>query len=192
MRTFLSILILFLLVWLGGYLWFINKLTGNEFHENMKTDAIVVLTGGQNRLNVAVKLLEDGLAEKLYISGVDEKVTRAELLGLLGSTKELEECCIESGNQAADTVGNAIETLEWIQQNNIESLRVVTSLEHMPRAMVEFRRFMPEIKFIEHPVGRWRPENINYFSLSQEYSKYIISLLRARASDQLYDEISSS
>tara|TARA_R110002073_G_scaffold295611_1_gene461517 strand:- start:1812 stop:2414 length:603 start_codon:yes stop_codon:yes gene_type:complete len=191
MRAILSIIISLLLVWLGGYLWYINKLAAGQLNENEKTDAIVVLTGGQNRLNVAVKLLEDGLAAKLYISGVDEKVTRVELLDLLGSSKELEECCIESGNQAADTVGNAIETLEWIRQNKIESLRVVTSLEHMPRAMVEFKRFMPEVKLIEHPVGRWRPENINYFSLSQEYSKYIISLLRARASDQLYDEISS-
>lgn len=192
MRLIFSIFFSFLLVWFGGYLWYINKLTSGELTVNEKTDAIVVLTGGQNRLNVAIKLLEDGLAEKLYISGVDEKVTRAELLNLLGSKKELEECCIESGNQAEDTVGNAIETLKWLENNNIKTLRVVTSLEHMPRAMVEFKRFIPKIKFIEHPVGSWRPENINYFSLSQEYSKYIISLLRAKALDQLYNKITSS
>ena len=192
MRVIFSIFFSFLLVWFGGYLWYINKLTSGELTVNEKTDAIVVLTGGQNRLNVAIKLLEDGLAERLYISGVDEKVTRAELLNLLGSKKELEECCIESGNQAEDTVGNAIETLKWLENNNIKTLRVVTSLEHMPRAMVEFKRFIPKIKFIEHPVGSWRPENINYFSLSQEYSKYIISLLRAKALDQLYNKIASS
>ena len=192
MRLIFSIFFSFLLVWFGGYLWYINKLTSGELTVNEKTDAIVVLTGGQNRLNVAIKLLEDGLAEKLYISGVDEKVTRAELLNLLGSKKELEECCIESGSQAEDTVGNAIETLKWLENNNIKTLRVVTSLEHMPRAMVEFKRFIPKIKFIEHPVGSWRPENINYFSLSQEYSKYIISLLRAKALDQLYNKIASS
>ena len=187
MRAIFYVIISLFFVWLGGYFWYVNKLTSDQANETEETDAIVVLTGGQNRLNVAVKLLEDGFADKLYISGVDEKVTRIELLNLLGARKELEECCIESGNQAADTVGNAIETLAWIEQNEIESLRVVTSLEHMPRAMVEFQRFMPEVKFIEHPVGRWRPENINYFSLSQEYSKYIISLLRARISGQLYD-----
>ena len=192
MRLIFSIFFSFLLVWFGGYLWYINKLTSGELTVNEKTDAIVVLTGGQNRLNVAIKLLEDGLAERLYISGVDEKVTRAELLNLLGSKKELEECCIESGSQAEDTVGNAIETLKWLENNNIKTLRVVTSLEHMPRAMVEFKRFIPKIKFIEHPVGSWRPENINYFSLSQEYSKYIISLLRAKALDQLYNKITSS
>lgn len=180
------------LFWLGGYFWYINNLAKQQINPTEITDAIVVLTGGQNRLNVAGKLLEDEMAAKLYVSGVDEKVTRAELLGLLGSSRELAECCIESGNEAIDTVGNAIETMQWVGVNDIKSLRVVTSLEHMPRAMVEFRRFMPDIKFVEHPVGRWRPENINYLNLSQEFSKYIVSLLRARASDQLNDDISST
>jgi len=186
--TFISLA----LVWLGGYFWYIDKLSRQQTNPVEITDAIVVLTGGQNRLNVAAKLLEEKMAAKLYISGVDEKVTRVELLALLDSSRELEECCIESGNKAIDTVGNAIETMHWVDVNDIESLRVVTSLEHMPRAMVEFRRYMPNIKFIEHPVGSWRPENINYLNLSQEFSKYIVSLLRARASDQLNDDISSS
>ncbi len=190
MRIILSLLFALFLVWLGGYFWYINELSLKKTDGTQKTDAIVVLTGGQNRLDVAIDLLEQGYAQKLYISGVDEKVTREELLGLLGSSPDLEECCIESGNQAADTVGNAIETMQWVEQNHIESLRIVTSLEHMPRAMVEFKRFMPELSITEHPVGRWRPENINYFNLSQEYSKYIVSLLRARASDQIYNGIS--
>lgn len=155
-----------------------------------KTDAIVVLTGGQNRLEVAVNLLRENFGKKLYISGVDEAVTRAELINLLDISEEIANCCIESGNQAANTVGNAIETMAWINKNDIKTVRIVTSLEHMPRAMVEFKRFMPQITLIEHPVGMWRPENINYFKLSQEYSKYIISLLRARASDQIYNDAS--
>ncbi len=160
-----------------------DQLTSEE------TDAIVVLTGGNNRLQVAVELLEREYAQKLYISGVNENVTRDELLSLLDSSPELEECCIESGSDARDTVGNAIETMQWVEKNQIKSVRVVTSLEHMPRAMVEFRRFMPNIKFTEHPVGTWRPDTINYFNLSQEYSKYIISLLRARASNQTFENV---
>ncbi len=189
MRLILLIFISFSLVWLGGYLWYLNELSIIKTEMAEKTDAIVVLTGGKNRLNVAVELLENEYAKKLYISGVDEKVTRGELLKLLGSSKKLEECCIESGNQAVDTVGNAIETMNWINKNNIESLRIVTSLEHMPRAIVEFKRFMPDVQLVEHPVGSWRPDNINYFNLSQEYSKYIVSLIRARASSQIYNDV---
>ena len=80
---------------------------------------------------------------------------------------------------------NALETMEWVLKNNIKSLRLVTSLEHMPRAIVEFKRFMPNVILVENPVGLWRPSNINYFNLSQEYSKYIISLLRARITHQM-------
>jgi uncharacterized SAM-binding protein YcdF (DUF218 family) len=192
MRTIFYILIIFLALWLGGYVWYINGLAENHVETREKTDAIVVLTGGPNRLDVAIRLLENEYAEKLYISGVDQKVTRDELLTLLGTSPELEECCIESGSQATDTIGNAIETLKWAEQNNIKSIRVVTALEHMPRAMVEFRRFMPDLILIEHPVGNWKSDNKNYFSLSQEYSKYIVSLLRAKASGQFYDNISES
>jgi uncharacterized SAM-binding protein YcdF (DUF218 family) len=186
---FYSILAIFL-VWFGGYMWYVQKLSQNQIDLSQKSDAIVVLTGGKNRLSVAGDLLEEKVADKLYISGVDEKVTREELNTLIEVNQELADCCVESGKQAADTVGNAIETLEWVSKNNIKSIRVVTSLEHMPRAMVEFNRFMPDIEFIEHPVGSWRPENINYFNLSQEYSKYIISMLRARISTELYTDAS--
>jgi len=189
MRTFFMVIASLILIWLGGYFWYLSELASKKNDNKEKTDAIVVLTGGQNRLNGAVKLLEEQYAAKLYISGVDEKVTRAELINLLGSSEDLAYCCIESGNEAADTVGNAIETMHWVSRNNVESLRVVTSLDHMPRAMVEFRRYMPEISFIEHPVGNWQAQKYNYFILSQEYSKYIISLLRARTSDQFYADV---
>ena len=190
MRKLVYLIFFLGLVWFGGFLWYIDQLSYKPPGGTQKTDAIVVLTGGKNRLEVAVRLLEDNLAGKLYISGVNEKVTRDELLKLLGSSPQLEECCIESGNKAVDTVGNAVETMQWVEKNNIKSLRVVTSLEHMPRAIVEFKRFMPNIKIIEHPVGSWRPENINYFNLSQEYSKYVISLLRAKISSPVSDAIS--
>lgn len=192
MRTIAYILILFFILWFGGYVWYLSGLADNRAENQERTDAIVVLTGGPNRLDVAISLLEKEYAQKLYISGVDQKVTRGELLTLLATSPALEECCIESGSQATDTVGNAIETLKWAEQNNIKSIRVVTALEHMPRAMVEFRRFMPDLILIEHPVGNWNSDSVNYFSLSQEYSKYIVSLLRAKASGQFYGNISES
>ncbi|MCC3861616.1 YdcF family protein [Pseudemcibacter aquimaris] len=186
MRSILAFILIAFLMWLGGYVWFINKLSNNMTNLEERSDAIVVLTGGKNRLDVAGKLLEEKMGDKLYVSGVDSKVTRTELIALLGTSQEMSDCCVEIGKQAVDTVGNALETLTWVGEHDIESIRVVTSLEHMPRAMVEFRRFMPDVKLIEHPVGSWRPENINYFNLSQEYSKYIISLLRSRISSEIY------
>ena len=99
MRAFLYLILTLVLLWFGGYLWFINKLSNKEMNIAYQTDAIVVLTGGQNRLSVAGILLEEKLAKKLYVSGVDSKVTREELIQLLGTSPELSLCCVESGQQ---------------------------------------------------------------------------------------------
>jgi uncharacterized SAM-binding protein YcdF (DUF218 family) len=46
---------------------------------------------------------------------------------------------VDLGFTAADTVGNARETAEWARAMRYESLIVVTSDYHMPRAMLELR-----------------------------------------------------
>jgi len=178
MKYIYYLLLLLGLVWLGGFFHFIYGLSRVEPPSNEKTDGIVVLTGGSRRLQEAVRLLESGLADKLFISGVNARVTDAELRSVLGSTQELADCCIESGTMAQNTRGNAREISLWVKKSHISSITVVTSLEHMPRAMSEMRYFMPKIRMIAHPVGQWRPENIRFVSLAREYSKYLVSLIR--------------
>jgi len=180
--TFYLILSL-LVMWLGGLFYFIYDLSQVEPPVYEKTDGIVVLTGGNSRLQEAVNLLEKGLAGKLFISGVNADVTDAELHAVLGSSKKLIDCCIESGTMAQNTVGNAEEISLWLARSHMSSIRVVTSLEHMPRALIEMRRFMPETKMIPHPVGQWRPENIRLISLIREYSKFLVSLIRVSLLD---------
>ncbi len=166
------------LMWLAGLFYFIYDLSHVETPTDIKTDGIVVLTGGNGRLQEAVRLLEKGMAEKLFISGVNEQVTQKELLAVLGSSKKLADCCIESGIKAQNTIGNAEEISLWVEKSHMSSIRVVTSLQHMPRALIEIRRFMPDMKIIAHPVGQLRPENIRIISLVREYSKYLVSLFR--------------
>lgn len=172
-----------ILLWLAGLFYFIYGLSRSEPPTDIKTDGIVVLTGGNSRLQEAVRLLESGVAGRLFISGVNVQVTEAELLSLLGISGELADCCIETGAKARNTVGNAQEISLWVQKSQMSSIRVVTSLEHMPRALIEIRRFMPEIRIVAHPVGQWRPENIRLVSLIREYSKYLVSLFRTRILD---------
>ncbi|MBL4802952.1 MAG: YdcF family protein [Emcibacter sp.] len=172
-----------ILIWVGGLFHFVYGLSQVEMPTDRKTDGIVVLTGGKNRLQEAVSLLEKGVGGKLFISGVNAKVTETELRAVLGSSKELADCCIESGTKAQNTVGNAQEVSLWVAKNHISSIRVVTSLEHMPRALVEMQHFMPGLTMIAHPVGQWRPENIRFMSLVREYSKYLVSLFRTNILD---------
>ena len=80
------------------------------------TDGIVVMTGGQQRLNDGLKLLNDGKAEKMLISGVGEGVNRAVLvqeLALDDSQAELLFCCVELDFTAGNTRGNATAARNW-------------------------------------------------------------------------------
>ena len=178
MKYIYFLMMTIIVVWLGGLFYFIYGLSHMAMPTDEKTDGIVVLTGGKNRLQEAVRLLENEFATRLFISGVNASVTEDELFALLGSSKKLSQCCIESGTAARNTVGNAREIAQWVAANNIASIRVVTSLEHMPRSLVEMRRLMPHIRMIAHPVGQWRPGNIRIFSLIREYSKYLTSIIR--------------
>lgn len=116
------------------------------------TDAIVVPTGGRQRLETGVQLLAAGKGKKLFISGVNQRVDRAELLHVLGPAAEQEACCIELGREADNTFGNARETAEWMRREGYQSLRLVTSWYHIERGLLEFRRAMPGIVIIAHPV----------------------------------------
>ena len=116
------------------------------------TDAIVVPTGGRQRLETGVQLLAAGKAKKLFISGVNQRVDRAELLRALGPAAEQKSSCIELGHEADNTFGNAQETAEWMQREGYKSLRLVTSWYHIERGLLEFRRAMPGIVIVAHPV----------------------------------------
>ncbi|MFC7048281.1 YdcF family protein [Emcibacter nanhaiensis] len=188
MKLFYYIAISLFLIWLGGFGWFLHGLSAEQDLSARKADAIVVLTGGRNRLEEAAKLLKNHMGEKLFISGVNEVVTEQELYDYLDSGEELADCCIEIGREALNTEGNARETALWMTRNHYTSLRLVTSLEHMPRALVEMKRFMPETEIIGHPVGNWRPENTRFYSLAREYNKYVFSLVRAVLTDKLTSE----
>ena len=87
------------------------------------TDGIVVMTGGQQRLNDGLKLLNDGKAEKMLISGVGEGVNRAVLvqeLGLDDSQAELLFCCVELDFTAGNTRGNATAARSWASTHRME------------------------------------------------------------------------
>ncbi|WP_339862806.1 YdcF family protein [Paremcibacter congregatus] len=175
LKTLSYLILLVAVVWTGGFFYYIYGLSQVAAPDNQKTDGIVVLTGGKDRLRESARLLQEGLAARLFISGVNVKVTTAELIGVLGVPDSLAECCIESGKQARNTVGNAEEIAAWVARRKLTSIRVVTSLEHMPRTLLEMRRVMPNLAMVSHPVGQWRPENIRFMSLVREYSKYLAS-----------------
>ena len=152
------------------------------------TDGIVVMTGGQQRLDDGLRLLGDGKAEKMLISGVGEGVNRAVLvqeLELNDSEAELLFCCVELDFTASNTRGNATAARTWATAHAMDSLRLVTASYHMPRVLVVFAREMPELDLYQWPVT---PEDLNLSGwwrdpamlrlLTREYAKYLTETIR--------------
>ena len=153
-----------------------------------KADAIVVLTGGNDRIAEGVRLLADGRADKLLITGVNKKSNFSELISVQGVDDILAIGAtltdkISLGRKALTTVGNAKETKEWVAKNEVKSIIVVTSNYHMPRALVEFRRLMPKIDMQAYAVlspkfdkTEWSKDKNTRDIILREYHKFIYAV----------------
>jgi uncharacterized SAM-binding protein YcdF (DUF218 family) len=143
-------------------------------------DAIIVLTGGQSRLEAAFTLLASHKAERLLISGVHPDATESALARVTGIDRALFDCCVEIGYQAKDTVGNAAEAETWLKKNGFHSVILVTNNYHMPRSVLELRRIDPLVRILPYPVvntdltnGKWMLKADTVRVLLSEYIKYL-------------------
>ena len=66
-----------ILAWMLGFVWFALLLP--QPAAVAQTDAVVVLTGGPNRIDRGLEILKAGKSRKMLISGVDRDVKPAEL-----------------------------------------------------------------------------------------------------------------
>jgi uncharacterized SAM-binding protein YcdF (DUF218 family) len=165
-----------------GFIWFAARPAPEN--ESAPTDAIVVLTGGRLRLQSGMDLLRDGKGRKLFVSGVNQQVDLDELLRISGNA-DWASCCTVLGHEADNTLGNALETAQWMRQQGFRSLRLVTAWYHMPRSLLELNRAMPAIDIIAHPVfpdevsgEYWWASRSTVLLLASEYGKYLGALVR--------------
>lgn len=169
--------------WAGGFVIWLNNLPHAPESRGMETDGIVVLTGGAHRIELGVTLLAEGEAQRLLISGVNQRIEDETLRNVLGISEDLFACCIDLGRVAQNTRENAIEAADWARRRDYKSLRIVTASDHMPRSLVEFRRAMPGAEFFAHPVSSETWDGMPRASvggLAMEYTKYWIALIRYR------------
>ncbi|MBQ8465612.1 MAG: YdcF family protein [Alphaproteobacteria bacterium] len=182
-KILLFILFLFFL-WLGGLVVFNYKINHIRPNTEEKAEAIVVLTGGRHRLTEAVKLLNEGASDKLFISGVQDKTSLKDL-EKRNKIKFKDNREIILDKIATNTFENARETSIWLKNKNIKSILLVTSNYHIFRSLVEFRRWSRDIKILLHPVYSekisplWWKSLDNFYFLAGEYNKFIFAWLRA-------------
>ena len=150
-----TILLLTVILWIGGYSAFLSNMQAvTPQTPSIKTDAIIVLTGGNYRITTGLDLFSKGLAPKLLITGVHNSVTEKEIRAMWKEDTKLPDCCITLGHEATTTYENAIEAQEWITKNNIKSARLVTSIYHIKRATLEFKNKLKDTEIIIHPVEK--------------------------------------
>ncbi len=153
--------------------------------EDPRADAIVVLTGGTERVERAVELLSEGRAMRLLISGVHPGTTPKQIASITSGDMPLFECCIDLDRMALNTTGNATETAAWVREHGFKSLLVVTSAYHLPRAKTELAEVLPDVELVPYPVYQprldlrsWYAEPRTILLLMREYVKYTVARLR--------------
>lgn len=166
-----------LFLWGGGFAYFNYYIkTIPVPSEKSEKEALIVLTGGPQRIDAGLSALKAGHAPKLFISGVHDKVSPADLWG-----EDTPACCITLGHQAHNTRQNAEETAQWAQENKANDIFLITAAYHMPRALLEFKDSMPEGSITPYPVHTQAPaqSNTEYHRLVlSEYHKTILTKLR--------------
>jgi uncharacterized SAM-binding protein YcdF (DUF218 family) len=205
--------VLLLLLACGGVLWlyglssFIRMIPLAVTDPASRTDAIVVLTGGKDRVATGLRLLADNKAERVFVSGVHPGVDAARLISVTADAEAAETgegssnagenrtsgaraellSRIDTGERARNTAGNAAESAAWLKHRGYSSLRLVTASYHIPRSLLEFRAALPGVRIVPHPVfsqpiepGRWWRQPAMALLLIKEYNKLLLAGLRLR------------
>jgi uncharacterized SAM-binding protein YcdF (DUF218 family) len=179
--------VLCLCVWLGGLSWYIRQIPSQAVSNTSPADAIVVLTGGSNRLEHGLQLLVDNKGKVLFISGVGKTATLGALLQNIPANLRDKAVLkpILLGYEAENTIGNAREISEWLSKEGHKTVHLVTSNYHMPRSLEEMHIAAPEVNFIPAPVFpqefvlyEWWRNDFSRSMILSEYHKFIAGKFR--------------
>ncbi len=170
----------------GGFVVFADRIISTRPPADPRADAIVVLTGGAQRIDGALNLIAEKRAKRLLISGVNRDVSHNDLSRVVSrNLRDDLACCVDLGKEALDTIGNAAETRHWAAERGFSSLIVVTSDYHMPRSMTELAGAMPDVDLIPYPVASphlsfagWWHDPGAFGLLAREYGKFLVANAR--------------
>lgn len=171
----------------GGFVRFVSSIASDEVSLESKADGIVALTGAAGRIPDAIELLATERGKRLLITGVHRATSSREIARITPVYSKYFTCCIDLDRSALNTFGNALETRRWAREHNFNSLIVVTSNWHMPRAMAELAHQLPDGTLIAYPVISEKVKTEPWWSntdtarlLLAEYLKYLFALMRMR------------
>ncbi len=164
-----------------------------KYHKKESSN-IVILTGGTNRIKDGLKIVENFKKSKefnykILVSGTGMGFTKTSLKKKLGPkfNPKLITCCIDLDSVSKNTFTNASETFKWASKYGIKEFILITSNYHMPRAVLEFKNIMPNLKIYTYPITpkkhnikNWLSSYQTFSLIFKEYCKYIIANLRIK------------
>jgi len=163
-------------------------------YNKIESPNIVILTGGANRIKDGLKIIQDfknskNINYKILVSGTGMGFTKSSLKKKLGPNfnSQLIQCCIDLDGVSKNTLTNASETFKWTSKNDIKEFILITSNYHMPRAILEFKNVMPNLKIYtyaitpkKHDIENWLSSYQTFSLVFTEYCKFIIAGLRIK------------
>lgn len=152
-----------------------------------KTQAAVVFTGAYSRIDAGLRLRAGNQVPRLYISGFNRKAgvyptfveTFAKRNPMIADLGKLMSCCVEVGASARTTFQNALETKCWVNREGISGpLLLVTSRNHMARALADLRGKLPFFEVTPYPINDAPPTSGRERALN--FLEYLASLIASR------------
>ena len=181
-----SILTYFLI----GLIKYKESILSSNKYISKKSSNIVILTGGTNRIKDGLKIIHkfeksSRFNSKILVSGTGKGFTKTSLKKSINLDFNLIECCIELDSISTNTYSNAFETLKWVKRNNISEFILITSNYHMPRAFLEFKHKMPNLKIFTYPItpqkhdiNMWLRSFETFSLIFSEYCKFLVANVR--------------
>lgn len=108
-----------------------------------EADAILVLTGGENRIAEGFRAWKEGKGKELFILGAGREATLSSILpaGTEVSPAELMRIHIEGWSET--TLENAFSAKSAVVSQGYREVILVTSDYHVPRAYLALRKVLP-------------------------------------------------
>jgi uncharacterized SAM-binding protein YcdF (DUF218 family) len=144
---------------------------------SVRTDAIVVLTGGRGRVDEGIRLYREGEGRQLFLIGVDPSVRKGDLFHEQPGQRGGGDVYLEK--VSTNTLENAMYARELMARHGVTSITLITSRYHMKRAALIFRKLLPPaIAIYSHPVDsknlkeHWWSHEGSLRLLLSEFYKY--------------------
>lgn len=161
-----------LLPLLLGLIWFLHQAEASTKPLSARADVIVAFSGDPRRIRAAGRLLADGHAHRLLIVGQDNS---DEVSALRARYPNFSACCIARIPFSRTTTQDAYVAGQWVRSKRAQSVILVTSDFHIPRATAELGRQLPSILIV--PCGV-KSGDLKLGSIFGERSAGAPSLLR--------------